>query len=248
MYLCYLDESGTPHIPDNTSHFVLAGIAVPVWNWKDCEHDIGIVKRKFNIENSEIHAAWILRSLSSQYKITDFGNLGYDQRRYEVQKLRDANRLSLQKSGRSKRYPQARKNYRKTEAYIHLTHDERVTLITQVAQIVAGWGFARLFAECVDKLHFDPVRAPITVDEQAFEQVVSRLETFLQVTESEEAPQNFGLSIHDTNQPVAKRDTELMQHFRQKGSFWTDVNNLIETLLFVDSELTSMLRIADLCS
>jgi len=37
MYLCYVDESGTPDIPGNTSHFVLDGIFTPVWHWKKCE-------------------------------------------------------------------------------------------------------------------------------------------------------------------------------------------------------------------
>ncbi|MCU7837088.1 MAG: DUF3800 domain-containing protein [gamma proteobacterium symbiont of Taylorina sp.] len=40
MYLCYIDESGTSSIPGNTSHFVLAGISVPIWHWKTCDKDI----------------------------------------------------------------------------------------------------------------------------------------------------------------------------------------------------------------
>jgi hypothetical protein len=33
MYLCYIDESGTPESSGNTSHFVLAGISIPIWHW-----------------------------------------------------------------------------------------------------------------------------------------------------------------------------------------------------------------------
>ncbi len=29
MFLCYIDESGTSNIPGNTSHFILAGLAIP---------------------------------------------------------------------------------------------------------------------------------------------------------------------------------------------------------------------------
>lgn len=38
-----------------------------------------------------------------------------------------------------------------------------------------------------------------------------------------------------------------MQRFHRRGTFWTRVANIIETPLFVDSSLTSMVQIADLC-
>ncbi len=34
----------------------------------------------------------------------------------------------------------------------------------------------------------------------------------------------------------------------QKGTLWTKVSNIIETSLFVDSQLTSMVQIADVCA
>jgi len=45
------------------------------------------------------------------------------------------------------------------------------------------WGFARLFSECIDKDYFNPTITSQTPDEQAFEQVVSRYEQYLQITE-----------------------------------------------------------------
>lgn len=39
-----------------------------------------------------------------------------------------------------------------------------------------------------------------------------------------------------------------MEQFHQAGTFWTSINNIIETPLFVDSQLTSMVQIADLSS
>jgi hypothetical protein len=33
MYLCYIDESGTSVVPGNTSHFVLAGLSIPIVQW-----------------------------------------------------------------------------------------------------------------------------------------------------------------------------------------------------------------------
>ena len=40
MYLCYIDESGTPDVPGNTSHYVLAGVSIPVQYWRDCDEEL----------------------------------------------------------------------------------------------------------------------------------------------------------------------------------------------------------------
>jgi hypothetical protein len=248
MYLCYIDESGTSDIPGNTSHFILAGLSVPIWHWKDCDKSIEVIKRRYALGNSEIHIAWILRSYLEQTKITDFYKLDYVQRRSQVESLRKAELLKLQRSGNSKLYRQTKKNYEKTKNYIHLSYDERQKFVLEIARCISQWGFARLFAECIDKIFFDPTRTPQTVDEQSFEQIVSRFEQYLQIMGKGNPDSSLGLLIHDNNQTVAKKHTELMKQFHQKGTLWTRLKNIIETPLFVDSELTSMVQIADVCA
>jgi hypothetical protein len=245
--LCYIDETGTSHIPGNTSHFVLAGLSIPVWHWRDCDREISVIKAKYGLQDAEMHTAWILRSYLEQSKIANFDSLTYVQRRYEVEKLRKVELLRLQRAGNSKQYRQTRKNCAKTQEYVHLSYDERRAFIKEIAQCVSNWGFARLFAECVDKIHFDPARATQSIDEQAFEQIVSRFEKYLGYINSGQDKKCFGLLIHDNNQTVAKELMELMRGFHRKGTLWTSVVNIIETPLFVDSELTSMVQIADLC-
>lgn len=117
-----------------------------------------------------------------------------------------------------------------------------------MATAVSKWGFARLFAECIDKIHFDPLRAQSTIDAQSFEQVVSRFEQYLQITNQNSAIVNYGLLIHDNNETVAKKHTALMKKFHTQGTLWTSLKLIIETPLFVNSELTSMVQIADLCA
>lgn len=39
-----------------------------------------------------------------------------------------------------------------------------------------------------------------------------------------------------------------MKGFHRSGTLWTTINNIIETPMFVDSQLTSMIQIADVCS
>lgn len=249
MYLCYIDESGTPEVPGTTSHYILAGLSVPIWMWKVCEDEISRVKRKYDLIDKEIHTGWLLRNYTEQNKVAGFASMPYVQRRSEVERYRRAELLRLQKSTATrKQLKQTKKNYEQTKDYIHLTFDERRTFVLEVAQTIGNWGFARLFAECIDKVYFDPLKAPRTVDEQAFEQVVSRYEQYLISVDRENSGQNYGLLIHDNNQTVATRHTHLMREFHKRGTFWAFINNIIETPLFVDSTLTSMIQMADICS
>lgn len=247
MYLCYIDESGTSSIPGNTSHFILAGLAIPASYWKNCDKDIFELKSHWNLQDAEIHTAWMLRTYIEQKKIKNFESLDYDQRRSSVRTYRKQELYRLQKSN-IKAYHQAKKNYSKTESYIHLTYDERKSVIIKFSEVISRWGFARLFAECIDKIFFDPNRSSQTVDEQAFEQVVSRFEHYLQIISSKDSNNIMGMLIHDNNQTMAKRLTELMISFHKKGTLWTQITNIIETPLFVDSQLTCMVQAADVCS
>ena len=145
MYLCYMDESGTSDIPGNTSHFVLAGLSVPIGLWKDYDGQIQAIKRKYDLENCEIHAAWILRPYLEQTQIVDFEALSYRQRSSQVNSLRTAELLRLQRAGNPKLYKQTRKNFQKTASYIHLTYGERQQLTKEIALCLAEWSTARLF-------------------------------------------------------------------------------------------------------
>ena len=248
MYLCYIDESGTPEIPGNTSHYVLAGIAIPIKYWKKCEADIMKIKKKYDLENAEIHTGWLIRKYIEQNKIANFDRLSYPQRIAEVTKLRNIELLALKKRN-SRTYQQTKKNYRQTRPYIHLTFDQRRVFVDEVATVIGSWSFARLFAECIDKIFFDPTKSTRSqnIDEQAFEQIVSRFEKYLKMTSKAEKREIHGMLIHDNNETVAKRLTNLMKTYHQKGTFWTEIGHIIETPLFVNSELTSMIQIVDVC-
>jgi hypothetical protein len=245
MFLCYIDESGTSNIPGNTSHYILSGISIPVDKWKDCDSDVTIEKSKFGLKEVELHTAWILRPYIEENKINNFKSLDYDERRIAVNQYRKRELLRLVKTNK-KQYTQTKKNYRQTDNYVHLTFKERKKLITNISGIIGNWNFARLFAECIDKIYFDPSIGNQSTDEQAFEQVVSRYERFLQITSI--GMKNLGMLIHDNNPTVSKKMTHLMNRFHEKGTLWTKITNIIETPLFVDSQLTSMVQIADLCS
>lgn len=247
MYLCYLDESGTPDIPGNTSHYVLAGVSIPVECWKITDDKIERIKIKYDLAGKEIHVAWILRSYREQNKIANFEAMSYQKRRQEISSYRTTELLRLQRSKNPESYRQVKKNYRKTEDYVHLTQTERRKVICEMASEVSKMTYMRLFAECIDKAYFASSKTTITVDVQAFEQVVSRFEHYLQIIDQRGRTRK-GLLIHDNNETVAKKHTLLMKKFHTEGTLWTTVKNIIETPLFVNSELTTMVQISDLCA
>jgi len=128
--------------------------------------------------------------------------------------------LRLQGHRYRKQYLQTKKNFDKTADYVHLTYDERKAVVEELARTVSAWRFSRLFAECVDKIHFNPSHPSNTrqsAAEQAFEQVVSRFEKFLQSIGSGSESQSFGLLIHDNNATVAGKLTRLMKDFHREG-------------------------------
>lgn len=98
MYCCYIDESGTPDIPGNTSHYVLSGVSIPANYWKSCDKIIESIKAKYHLSGKEIHVAWILRSYPEQNKIPNFVNLSYDQRITQVMAYRNSELLRLQRA------------------------------------------------------------------------------------------------------------------------------------------------------
>lgn len=249
MHLCYIDESGTSSIPGNTSHFILCGLAIPIEKWKSCEKDISKIKAKYNLTGEEIHTGWIVRNYTEQNKIPNFETLPYQKRKSEVDRLRKIELLKLQKQNNSTQYKQTRKNYIKTNSYTHLTLAERKNFILEIATKIGSWSFARIFAECIDKIFFDPSKAAQSIDEQSFEQIISRFQSYLKILDTCRCGQkNYGLIIHDNNDTIAKRHTDLMKLFHKNGTLWTKLDNIIETPLFVNSELTAMIQLADVCA
>ena len=111
-----------------------------------------------------------------------------------------------------------------------------------VANTISEWHECVIFAECINKIHFDPARTSRSVDEQAFEQVMSRFQQYLARQSSSDQQNNLGILVHDNNETVAKKHTELMRKFHESGTIWTQINHLIETPLYVDSSLTRMVK------
>lgn len=229
-------------MPGNTSHYVLAGLSIPDEYWKQHHEQLETIKSIHGLEGVEIHVGWMWWPYLEEKSIRGFELMSAQRRRTEMLNVREVELNRLKRVNR-KRFNQTRKHYKRSNAYVHLTLEQRRQAVLDIARLISGWGVARLFAECIDKEHFDPFITNTTVHEQAFEQIVSRFERYLQNRQ-----RGYGLLIHDNNQTVAKKHTELMKTFLNRGTLWTEIEHVIETPMFVDSQLTSMVQLADLCA
>jgi hypothetical protein len=236
MYICYLDESGTPQIGANTSHFVLLGLVIPDIKWKEYDRQILERKAAFQLSGVEIHTAWLLRDYPEQKRISEFGRLGYEDRKKAILSIRA---LNLARSRTHSQQRELLKNYKHTSEYAHLTIEERKAFLNSIADTINSWKDAVLFAEAQDKAKAQPVNA----FDVAFEQVVTRFNTFLGAR-----GQAMGMIVQDNNQTVSSLLTASMRRYHREGTIWSKIDRIIETPLFVDSHLTSMVQVADLCA
>lgn len=235
MYFCYLDESGVVEHGVSTDHFVLLGFAVPAATWKQKDIQVNSIKAKYGLKDAEVHTAWMAREYPEQKVIPSFEGLNWEERRKAVLGTRT---LNLARATR-KSNKELLKNYRKTEAYVHLTRLERHACLTELAQLIGGWTDIRIFCDAHSKQHLNG----IDHFRIAFEQIVTRFNTFLT-----NATDDLGLLVQDNNPTVSRRLTDIMRTYHRQGTLWSTIDKIVETPLFVDSELTSMVQLADLCA
>ena len=245
MQLCYIDESGVPELNQGTSHFVLLGLSIEAWDWRNQDRAVMVVKRKFGLADAEIHTGWMTRRYLEQERIPNFQTLDWPTRCAQVRQERAAQLIKTDALKGSNAARELRKNYRKTDAYIHLTLVERRNCLNELADLIGGWGNTRLFCHSIDKTSFVAAPPAIPPREEAFTHVVSRFELYLSGVGGSQA---IGLLAHDHDDTSSDRITQLMRQFHSSGTMWTNITRIIETPFFVDSRLTVGVQLADLCA
>lgn len=241
MYIAYLDESGVPENA-NTSHFVLLGLAIRAEAWRGKDVSITDLKVRHRLGTAELHAGWMARRFSEQERIAGFDQMGETDRRAAVVKERRIDMRAAAARSRKAAMDLA-KNHRKTEPYIHLTRAERMDALRDMADRIGTWDDAFIFADAQYKAASYPRITPEKIFDFAFMQVVTRFNTFL-VNAGD-----FGMLVQDRNDTSADRLTYLMRSFHRDGTEWADeIKQIVETPLFVESALTSMVQLADICS
>jgi hypothetical protein len=241
--IAYLDESGSAELSASTSHFVLLAVTLDAQEWKARDRAISSIKARYGVEECELHAGWLARHYVEQETVANFSTLPREQRITEALKMRDRMLLKRAALHGVESLKALKKTFAKTRCYLHLDYAQRRSLLVDIAREVASWAACELFAECIDKTTFGG-RMPATPPfEEAFTQVVSRFHFYLNYVD------DVGMIVQDRNDTVAKRLTELMRSFHDRGTRYTStIPRLIETPLFVDSKLTSMVQVTDVCA
>ena len=249
MYICYLDESGTANKTDTQSiNFVYAGLAIPANSWKAKDNDISTIKAAHGLDGAEIHTAWLLRKYVEQVKLPDFESLTHAERRNRVKQLRLSHLNSLDIAGKTSNKNDVLKFYRATEPYIHLTYQERFDFIKSICYCIREWRDSRIFFHAIKKAGYDDSHSHVGgIFEDAFCQIITRFQSFLQNI-SHTGNEQYGLLVADNNQSIQIKLTTLTRGFHQRGAFWRDIPNIVETPLFVDSKQTGMIQLADVVS
>ena len=240
MHILYVDESGIEDLSSGTSHFVLLGVAIPSEQWKSLDSALGDLKATYDLRDAEIHTAWMHRRYSEQESIADFDALSRPERRSatELAVKRRAGGVGI--LGSANKVKAYRRESRAIAPYLHLTRAERIACLEELAREIASRRDVRIFADAISKPDFKTGHS--TPYEMAFEQVLTRFQAYLEVSGS------TGIVVHDNNATAAPRLTKLARKYHASGTFYRKITNIVETPLFVDSSLTSMIQIADLCA
>ena len=114
-----------------------------------------------------------------------------------------------------------------------------------MAVLIGSWNDVRLFAEVVNRTEYN---LSTSMYENSFTQVISRFDNFLNKFSKHPNADYYGTVIQDMNKEFAHRLRDLMKEFHIKGTIWTKYTRIVETPFFVDSELTDMVQMADLCA
>jgi hypothetical protein len=239
LYVLYVDESGVPaRGAGQTSHYALAGVAIPASSWAAKRRQLEAIRAEFGFPGGEIHVAWLLRPYVEQLAIPEFESLSADARRARVARLRAAKVKALAAKGSSREAGRLRRFHTKTAAYAHLTLPQRFEVARAVADAVGAWSDAVLFGEVADKT----VASPFAPDESAYEQVLTRFEAFLMRTSSQ------GVVAYDQNDAVAERFTSLMARFQEDGGVWRRLRHVAGHPFFVASHMSDLIQVADVVS
>lgn len=241
MHILYVDESGVEDLKSGTSHFVLLGLSVPAERWKTLDQAIQQVKSQYGLADAEIHTGWMHRRYTEQESVTDFDTLDGAARRAAAETAIRKRAGAIGVLGSPAKVKAYRRESRAILPYLHLTRDERLRCLDDLAREIASWQDVRLFADAISKADF-PAAAQSSPYEQAFEQILTRFEACLANIGS------TGIVVHDNNSTAAPRLTKLARKFHRDGTLYRQIPHIVETPLFVDSTLTSMIQMADICS
>jgi Protein of unknown function (DUF3800) len=252
MHLLYLDASGTPELQDNSKHYVLMGLSIHESIWHELNERLDQLKQSYgypgqDLDHFELHVKQFNVSIQEQDEIEGFESLERLERRsrvFDVRKLKLAEKKSTNRISR----------YRDTEPYIHLTRAERSMLLEEAIAIIAGCDTLRLFCYAINKEHPGAKAGNFDLREEAFTQVVSRFDAFLQrkakwqYRGNRASTPDHGLLMLDHDPSTQSVVEPLFKRFRTSGHPFGQMLHVIDVPFFASSEKVSGLQLADVAA
>src|SRR4051794_3313554 len=224
----------------------MIGMAVHVGTWFALSQRVRDLKQRYafdgEVDKLELHAAYMLRGFHEQSLIPSFERLTRRARYDAVIEWREQQRLAVWPTKLKREVDKEKKEFRRTEPYIHLTRAEREQLYRKALHIVGDHRRGvNLFGEAIDKRHLP---AGVDAAEEAFGRLIKKFEDYLQ--EHDENP--WGLLAVDNDQTQSARYTEMVRRFQQQDGFRGGIDRIIESPFFLDSRANSGVQVADLCA
>lgn len=215
----------------------MIGMAVHVGTWFALSQRVSDIKKRYaldgEIDQLELHAAYMLRGFHEQSLIPSFERLTRRARYDAVIEWRAHHKLTVWPTKSKREVDKEKKVFRRTEPYIHLTRAEREQLYLKALHIVGDHRRGvSLFGEAIDKRHLP---AGVDAAEEAFGRVIKKFEDYLQ--EHDENP--WGLLAVDNDQTQSARYTDMVRRFQQQDGFRGGIDRIIESPFFLDSRANS---------
>ena len=253
MQLLYVDASGSPELQDQTRHYVLLGVSVPEGSWFGLNRRVANLKSRYCPpgHDFELHVKQFAVTFSEQAQVPHFEEMSWTDRRARVMQVCEERLAAATNNDERMRL---RNKYRSMEPFIHLTRRERSHLLADALDLVGSHERIRLFAEAVSKTHPTIVAGDVDPVCQAFAQVVSRFDTYLQqrhrwrLESSSRAAMENGLLILDRDYSTESTVQAQFDGFRHHGHPWGQMRHVIDIPFFAASEQLAGLQLADVCA
>ena len=132
------------HLATGDVHFVLAALSIPIWNWRAADREIADCLAPYDLENAEIHTAWMLRHYPEEPAIPGFHELDHNARRQLATIERSASLSRLARRRNHREHRRRKRLYKETDAYNvdHIVEtpffvDSELTRMVQIADLCA---------------------------------------------------------------------------------------------------------------
>ena len=190
--------------------------------------------------------------IDEQALIPRFDEMNHTDRRANVLRLR-GERLHVTADPRKRE--RLKKEFRRTQPFVHLTRTERSRLYEETLDLVGGHAGLVLFGEAIEKQH--PAVAAGTIDcvRQAFEQVITRFDAYLnrrtawrRLSTTRRVRGDKGLIVMDRDLEKEREIERQFDDYRKQGHPWGQLQYVVDTPFFVSSSRLPGIQIVDACA